>query len=687
MPDIELDEYEINPNTIKYHSRTKRFFRAFTPKIMGTSSAFVASGAALAAVVGGVLTGGVLPIVVGAASGITAAVSAVATVSLGVDAATVSRARYKNQGVEGTKKIVEKMESEAYYFVQALERLQQSGDKTIKLKDGYYYNEHQIKSFIAGYEKEAYQGVKYLMAQAEKNTKEIEKLRKAGKLSPSQEKNRKKLWDELDLIGECVRNITSKRNDVNPYKNVIIKALHKGCLIGANDAENEEIRAHKSYNKMSFTEELYHNMYEKVLLTANPPKPEVKPAVTPKPEAKPAAKTNTKKAAKTNTKRAAKATKASTPKPEPKTAKSTKVSTPKPEPKTEKGSFGQRIIRKLISMTKEGKRLIAEEEEAERLRDENDILHASYIDVVDSLNFQKGISSRYKTEADNLKAQVETLEQDVAGARVQANNYKKRYEGAVRRGFNKRAEAIYFRERMEEAEDNLAGNIMANLEERTKMEQEIEHTQDKLKKEQQAHKRATRHVEDKVVENRELNKKLDTESALKNEAKTIIMKQGAEIGALSDKLSAEKDARIEAEKNSKVANETVTSLTASQEELKRKLSQVESDLDSEKSSREAAAKKPETTPLEAADKDFICIYKKVNKHANQVDSSDILHQYAVELIQKASEKYEEAKNAYAAGDVENLTRITEKLKGIYKYYKKAKLLPPYDSGNVKPLGQ
>lgn len=557
MPDIELNEYEINPNTIKYHSRTKRFFRAFTPKIVGTSSALAVSGAALAAAIGGVFTGGVLPIVVGVASGATAAVSAAATISLGVDAATVSRARYKNQGVEGAKVIVEKMESEAFELVQKLEQLTQSGEKTIQLKDGYHYNARQIKSLIASYEKTAYQGVKYLMAQAEKNTKEIEKLRKAGKLSPSQEKTKDKLWGELGLIGECVRNITSKRNDVNPYKNVIIKALHKGCLIGTNDSENKEIRDNKRLKQMNFTEELYHNMYEKVLLTANPPKsvatPTPEPVVTPD---------------------------------------------PKPELKEAKRSFGQRIIRKLISMTKEGKRLIAEEEEAERLRDENDILHASYVDMVDSLNFQKEVSSRYKTEADKLKAQVETLEdqvevaQDVAfeeSERANAAEIKvEAYDGEVRAQINARKQAEQSAEREKNKRVEVQGELNNTKTENKKLTEENAVLTEELGKEKIKRKRATRHVEDKVVENRELNKKLDTESALKNEAKTIIARQDAKIGSLQDELSAEKDARIEAEKNSKVANETVTSLTASQENVKSKLSQVESDLDDEKSLREQA---------------------------------------------------------------------------------------------------
>ena len=729
MPDIELNEYEINPNTIKYHSRTKRFFRAFTPKIVGTSSALAVSGAALAAAIGGVFTGGVLPIVVGVASSATAAVSAAATISLGVDAATVSRARYKNQGVEGAKVIVEKMESEAFELVQKLEQLTQSGEKTIQLKDGYHYNARQIKSLIAGYEKTAYQGVKYLMAQAEKNTKEIEKLRKAGKLSPSQKETKEKLWDELGLIGECVRNITSKRNDVNPYKNVIIKALHKGCLIGANDSENKEIRDNKRLKQMNFTEELYHNMYEKVLLTANPPKSVATPA--PEPAATP---------------------------------------DPKPEPKEAKRSFGQRIIRKLISMTKEGKRLIAEEEEAERLRDENDILHESYKSVVDNLDHQKGLTSRYKTEADNLKAQVETLEQDVAGAKAEANKYKKGYERNVKRAFGNRGEARYFREGMEKAEDNLANNIMANLEERKKMEQELENAQNSEKEQadlaeelfnygvglendrekvqeerdyaqgvafeesERANSAESKlaNVESKIadlenhrlrliqvlietngmldkalqdgkssdelleelleegiryeneiestkkalateIETREklvadindLNGQLDKEVRSKNEAKTIIARQDAKIGALQDELSAEKDARIEAEKNSKVANETVTSLTASQENVKSKLSQVESDLDDEKLLREQAEQEKGywQTRAEDAEDTVKAVYgtaealeKSVAKIQEELDS---IYSDKTKNLEKANMARQIKATARKIAEVWNHVKITQ----------------------------
>ena len=270
-----LEEYEINPNTIRYYSNVERFFRAFTPKIIGTGSLFATSGLALAAIIGGAVTGGLgfIPaIVAGSVAGVATATSAVATISLGVDAATVSRARYKNLGVKDTKELVEKMESEAYGYTQKLAELEQSGEKSIKLKDGNYYSARQLKKLIQGYEKEAYQGVKYLMKQAEKNTEKVENLRRSKNLTDNQKKEQAILWNELELIGECARNITSKRNDINPYKNVIVNALHKGCLIGRNDRENGEIRKHKIYKKINLTEELYHNMYEKNLLETNPPK-------------------------------------------------------------------------------------------------------------------------------------------------------------------------------------------------------------------------------------------------------------------------------------------------------------------------------------------------------------------------------------------------------------------------------
>lgn len=384
----ELEEYAINPNTIRYHSSAKRFFRAFTPKILGTSSIFATSGLAVVSTIAGVATGGLgfIPAVVaGSVAGATAVASGVATVSLGVDAATVSRARYKSEGVEGTRKIVEKMEGEAYEYTQKLAQLESSGQRRIQLKDGRYYSARQLKKLIAGYEKEAYQGVKYLKAKAEENTAQIEKLRNAGNLTESQRSEQTRLWNELESIGACVRNITSRRNEVNPYKNVIINALHKGCLIGRNDAENAEIRNHRIYGNKYLTEELYHNMYEVDLLRRNPQRQENAQANT------------------------------NTPNPEANTTAPQPENNVRPTQNNQtKRSFGQRIIKKLISLTKEGRRLIAEEEENRKLQE-----NLEYAEAVAYEEHENGINA-------------------AAAARAEADKYKKRYEGAVQRGVNER---------------------------------------------------------------------------------------------------------------------------------------------------------------------------------------------------------------------------------------------------------
>ena len=262
-----IDEYEINPNTIRYYSSAKHFFRAFTPKIVGSSLLTVATGAVAVA---GALTGGlgVIPI---ALSGAASFSGFVATTVLGADAARTSRARLEQYDLKAAIAVIMDDEEEALYQIGKLEELKKSGKKTIKLKDGSLYNKSALKSLIKENEKRAYQGVKYLMSIAKKNTEELNKLNNMHTLTKAQGAEKEDLMRELELIGHFIPKITSKRNDVNPYKNLIVNALHNGYRIGRNDYENEQIKMLPYIDKFHRSQELYFKMYEKDLLTKNPP--------------------------------------------------------------------------------------------------------------------------------------------------------------------------------------------------------------------------------------------------------------------------------------------------------------------------------------------------------------------------------------------------------------------------------
>ena len=487
-----LEEYEINPNTIRYHSSIKRFFRAFTPKIVGTSSLLATSGIALAAIIGGAVTGGlglVPAAIAGSVAGAATVASGVATISLGVDAATVSRVRFKNLGVEDTRAIVEKMESEAYDYTQKLAELEQSGQKRIQLKDGNYYTARQLKRLIQGYEKEAYHGVKYLMKKAEENTDQIEKLRKTRNISEAQKKQQAKLWTELEMIGECVRSITSKRNDVNPYKNLIISALHKGCLIGRNDRENGEIRKHKIYGKINLTEELYHKMYEKELLEQNPPKQEVE---TPKPtrEEKKAEKTRTLK----------------------KQIRELEAQNEALEAQNQRTQARyESAVKRAVGKRAEARYFREEKEKVEDALAGN-IMASHKEDQMNKRFIQSVIEKLGSVEEEN-----EVLEAQVEESARESLKYQTRYEKAVKRN-------VRFREDNRDLENARDSAI-----------DELYETEDKLKRTQDKHERATKHVATQVQRTR------DAEYQVKS-AET-------KLGALEDEVRAQISARKQAEAN------------------------------------------------------------------------------------------------------------------------------------------
>ncbi len=274
---IEQDnkEYKITPYTIQYDSKAQSFFKGFTPKL-ATSGTLTALGAG--ACIASVLTGGIAGIAIGAVAGV---VAGGYTIWTGVDAAHVSKARFKALGIGGKKEnagtieVVKHSEEMAHKFTKLLEEY--PDEKTFELEDGATYTRRDLQKRIKGYEREAYNGLNYILKQGLYVSDKIETLGKRKNLTPYEENLKKQYWDIMDRVSACVKSVASNRLYYNPYKGLIIDAMQKGCLLGDYHQINK-IREAKAIGDKDNTIQLYFEMYERDLLESNSKKrPEQKP--------------------------------------------------------------------------------------------------------------------------------------------------------------------------------------------------------------------------------------------------------------------------------------------------------------------------------------------------------------------------------------------------------------------------
>lgn len=279
---IEEDnsEYAINPYTIQYDSKTKRFFKGFAPKAGwgGLVTATIFGAATIA-------TGGIAAATVGIVAGTSVALGALATTAYSgiVYRRNAAKSRFKALGIGGkedsvgTIGVVQEYENYAYKYVKMMED-NPSQTKFI-LEDGRSYSRRDLKKRIKENEDMAYHGLKYLLEQGTFTSRQLERLRQKINLTPREEDAMAKYWDVMDRISQCVKQVTSKRTKFNPYKALIIDAMQDGCLLG-DLRQNNEIRKIKALNNKDMTTKLYFEMYEKHLLESEKAKVPAKPPIT-----------------------------------------------------------------------------------------------------------------------------------------------------------------------------------------------------------------------------------------------------------------------------------------------------------------------------------------------------------------------------------------------------------------------
>lgn len=240
------NNYNFNKYTIRYDSKSKRFFKGFAPKI--------ASGGVISTAVFAGL--GVATLVTGGLAGIGIATIAGASVGAGALAQTIysgvvynrnsAKSRFKHLGIEDNEDkanaidIILDCDNQAYKYRQILES--QPNEKR-PFVDGNRVSRRLLRKVIKEQEEVAYHGLKYILNEAQKASKKSE-------------------YDTLDIVSECVKELASKRDDFNPYKNLIVSYILKGCMLGENDAQNKKIALIREKKDKNQAFELYHLMYE-----------------------------------------------------------------------------------------------------------------------------------------------------------------------------------------------------------------------------------------------------------------------------------------------------------------------------------------------------------------------------------------------------------------------------------------
>lgn len=267
------NQYEINTYTIKYDSKTKKFFKGFGPKVASGALLSASIFAGLGAVA---LTGGLAGVGIGAIAGASAGLgTAIQTVSSGiVYARNASQSRFKalgiggekdlNGGKTGTIGLVEKYEERVNEYSGQL--ASKPHTDPIQLDDGAYYSRRDLKKRIKEKEDIIYNALKYLLKQGLHLSDNINALRKKEYLTDYETEALAKYRRVMDRIAECVESVASSRLEFNPYKNLIIDGIKKGCLLGDTDYQNNQIRSVAASNDKELAIKLYSNIYEKPLL-------------------------------------------------------------------------------------------------------------------------------------------------------------------------------------------------------------------------------------------------------------------------------------------------------------------------------------------------------------------------------------------------------------------------------------
>ena len=266
------NEYDVNAYTIKYDSKVKRFFKGFAPK--------VGSGAAISGVIFaglGVATIATAGVACLAGAGLIAAAGTSAVLGAGISVAyhgivyrkNSAKARFKSLGVggkednTGTIGVIEHYEELTRKYSKMLENFKSKNKFT--LDDGATYSRRDLEKRVKECEDIVYHGLKYILQQGIEASEEINALRLKINLTQREEDRLDNYWDMMHRIGSCVEGLATGRREFNPYKELIIDAVNKGCLLG-NDYYNNEIRSVANNKDKSEAEKLYSVMYEQRIL-------------------------------------------------------------------------------------------------------------------------------------------------------------------------------------------------------------------------------------------------------------------------------------------------------------------------------------------------------------------------------------------------------------------------------------
>ena len=238
-------DYNVNEYTIRYDTNTKRFFKAFAPK---AGYGALTTGVVLAGLsVASIATGGVLGLGAGAIIGASVAAGTIsqAIYSGFIYARNSSKARFKEMGIGGkpnsvgTIELIMQIEREAAEMAKMLEEQPNTKEFII---DGNKYSRNALKREIKEKEDIAYHGLKYLLQQGLLVSDKINSLIKRANRTRREEESLEKYYNIMDRIAECTKFMASQRTTYNPYKNLIVNNMTKGCLVGFTDQQNNQIR-------------------------------------------------------------------------------------------------------------------------------------------------------------------------------------------------------------------------------------------------------------------------------------------------------------------------------------------------------------------------------------------------------------------------------------------------------------
>ena len=162
-----------------------------------------------------------------------------------------AKSRFKKIGVGGTLEnpgtiaLIRQREKEALEMIEMLKEAPES-QKEFEY-NGKKFSKRAFKREISEVEDVVYHGLKFVLEEALNLSSKINKLIKKRNTSglDSSEENALLQAENMRLrIVRCVRYMTENRDDYNPYKNLIVEYLHKGCLLGKDDEENRQIKTH-----------------------------------------------------------------------------------------------------------------------------------------------------------------------------------------------------------------------------------------------------------------------------------------------------------------------------------------------------------------------------------------------------------------------------------------------------------